>query len=79
MKIEKLHRPYGYQTGTTTVKFMTTGYAKRTDMGSVRQTLKSSSGAITTASSYGPAIDTLTTITYPWTGSTYPLGTFIQG
>lgn len=59
---------------------MTTGYAKRTDMGGVRQTLLSSSGVTTTltSSQYGPTIDSAT-LTYPWSGSTYPLGAFIQG
>ena len=54
--------PYGFTTGTTTVKFMVTGYAKRTDMAGVRHTLLSSSGATTTlvSSKYRPVIDSAT-------------------
>ena len=58
---------------------MATGYQKRTDMGSVRQTLMYSNGSIVTlpSNNYGPAIAS-ENLTIPWTGSTFPLGTFIQ-
>ena len=57
-----IYGPYGFTTGTTTVKFMVTGYAKRTDMAGVRHTLLSSSGATTTlvSSKYRPVIDSAT-------------------
>ena len=75
-----LYGPYGYATGTTTVKLMATGYDKRTDMNGIRHTLLSNSGVTTTlaSSQYGPNVDTTTNLTIPWAGSTYPLGTFIQ-
>lgn len=46
----------------------------------LRQTLISSTGIITQLSSdkYGPAIDLTKNLTIPWSGSTYPLGAFIQ-
>ena len=66
--------------GTTTVKFISTGYGKRTDMTTTRQTLLSNTGVTTTLTSdkYGPDIDAAD-LTYPWTGTTYPLGAFIEG
>ena len=67
-----LYGPYGYTTtASSAIKRITTGYSKRTDMGSTRTTLQSctTSGSCTStpASSAGPPIST-----------TYPIGNMIQ-
>ena len=66
-----LYGPYGYTTGSTTIKRMVTGYSKRTDMTTTRSTLRS-------CTTLGVCTSTPATSNGPDISTTYPIGNLIQ-